>query len=102
MATRILVHMDLADESGVVWWAESTILPGWTAAADTLADLEQLCLEAADAMLGSDARLEIRFDLATQPPATSGEAVTPTVGGNLRVDNGQAAFAARSTVLAPA
>lgn len=47
---RVIYH----DESPHGWWAESPDLTGWTAVADTLAELQQLAEEGARFVLGRD------------------------------------------------
>jgi predicted RNase H-like HicB family nuclease len=43
MSATLMIHLERADtETGVVWWADSPDLPGFAAAADTLAELREL------------------------------------------------------------
>ena len=70
MSVVVAVHIEVADE-GIVWWAESNGIPGWTAAAPTLRDLRVLVDEAlADLVDASEAvRLELVADPPPPPPA---------------------------------
>ena len=42
MDATFRVHIDLTDRQAVVWWAETTSVPGLTLAADTLMELRRL------------------------------------------------------------
>ncbi len=38
---RVLLHLEATDDGGVVWWAESGDVPGFTAAAPELVELRR-------------------------------------------------------------
>lgn len=40
MTIELMLHLERADDQ-VVWWAETTDVPGFSAAADTLAELRE-------------------------------------------------------------
>lgn len=50
---ELLIHLESAD-GDVVWWAESPQVPGFTAAAPTLAELRELALDALRSELSPD------------------------------------------------
>jgi predicted RNase H-like HicB family nuclease len=67
-STAFTVHKDMADE-GVVWWAESDQVPGFSAAADTLDDLCRLISEAVSLRGGSGSAFSLEFPAAIDVPA---------------------------------
>lgn len=75
MSVTFLVHLEPSPETGAVWWAETTAIPGLSVAADTLAELEALAREAV-ALHRPEAHNDVRFVLAPSPPPTAGEAAT--------------------------
>lgn len=93
MSTLILIHLEPAKGEGAVWWAESPSIPGLSVAADSLADLYALTIEALAQIPGPEVRGSVRFDLAPEAPSSAGDAVSVTV--NLR-DNRPYATAGRS------
>lgn len=70
-STAFTVHKDVGDE-GVVWWAESDQVPGFSAAADTLDDLCRLISEAVSLRGGSGSAFSLEFPAATDMPARTG------------------------------
>lgn len=102
MSTQILVHLEQAPETGFVWWAEARSIPGLSVAADTLADLYALALEAVDRLLGSEARQDVRFDLAPDAPTTAGDELVANINGAIDAARGSSVLPARRAVLTAA
>jgi len=76
------IYVDAVPESGIVWWAETSAVPGLTVAADSLVELRRLITEATAAHLGSDVIVTLTLvDGATDVPATEiGTPVDDTAG----------------------
>lgn len=102
MSTQFLVHLEPADETGVVWWAETPSVAGLSVAANTLQDLYVLALEALETHLGPEARLDVRFDLVPDAMDNGSLRLKPAVDRPLQAGGAPIDFEARRAVLNPA
>ncbi len=102
MIVTFVVHLEPAEETGVVWWAETSALPGLSVAADTLEELRALALEAVDLHIDPKARSNVRFELAAQPTLSAGDGLRPTVDGRPIGSNDSTDVDARRAIMTPA
>lgn len=65
---RFLIHMD-AGTDDVVWWAESSDVPGLSVAAETLTELRRLIFDSVEIHLGST--VDVTMHLAEHEAPTS-------------------------------
>ncbi len=77
-SVELIIHLDSADD-GVVWWAESPEAPGFTAAADSLAELRELATTGLRGVLGDVSIVERLDGVPLRADGRSGADVPSTV-----------------------
>jgi predicted RNase H-like HicB family nuclease len=95
MFITVLIH----HEDGT-WWAESPDVSGFSAAADTREQLEDLAMDGLKKFLGEVANMMVAFQMADQVPVAAGAGSTSTAtnsvatrlaGDQLTTNTGQGA-----------
>jgi predicted RNase H-like HicB family nuclease len=99
MTTTFNIHLDLGEETFVVWWAETPDVSGLTIAADTLPELKVLIDEAAAIHLPGRELAYLLTPNESEPSATATteDAVQPSIGA-ARVLPDSRGVSVRSTI----
>lgn len=78
MKATLLIHVEPSEDE-IVWWAESTDLPGFSAAAESLADLRVSARAAISAEWDDEVEIVEELVGEEQPRSESGERLTTAV-----------------------